>query len=119
MRRSRSRSRGALSSIRPICWGGASRRKRRARNSDARAPLSEHAFGHAFDLQALRLADGAFLTVVGGWNTVGSEKDFWRAFQAHACARFKTVLGPNANKLHYDHLHLDMARRKNGYAICE
>jgi hypothetical protein len=91
----------------------------RGRNNEAHAKLSEHAFGNAFDLQALRLADGAFLTVVGGWNTVGSEKAFWRAFQTNACAHFKTVLGPNANKFHYDHLHLDMARRKNGYALCE
>jgi len=91
----------------------------RGRNNDEHAKLSEHAFGNAFDLQALRLADGTFLTVVGGWTTSGREKDFWREFQNTACRRFKTVLGPNANKLHYDHFHLDMARRKRGYAICQ
>lgn len=91
----------------------------RGRNNDAHAKLSEHAFGNAFDLQALRLANGTFLTVVGGWNTGGAEKDFWRALHAAACERFKTVLGPNANKLHEDHFHLDMARRNRGYALCE
>ena len=91
----------------------------RGRNNDEHAKLSEHAFGNAFDLQALRLANGTFLTVVGGWNTVGAEKDFWRALHNDACARFKTVLGPNANKLHEDHFHLDMARRNRGYALCE
>lgn len=91
----------------------------RGRNNDDDAKLSEHAFGNAFDLQALRLADGTFLTVVGGWTTRGREKDFWRAFQNDACRHFRTVLGPNANKLHYDHFHLDMARRRNGYRLCQ
>lgn len=91
----------------------------RGRNNETEAKLSEHAFGNAFDLQALRLADGTFLTVVGGWSTAGPEKDFWREAQTDACARFKTVLGPDANKLHEDHFHLDMARRKRGYALCE
>lgn len=91
----------------------------RGRNNDPHAQLSEHAFGNAFDLQAMRLENGGFLTVVGGWNTVGAERTFWHDLQGDACKRFRTVLGPNANKLHADHFHLDMAQRKNDYALCE
>ncbi|MEW5424734.1 extensin family protein [Amorphus sp. 3PC139-8] len=91
----------------------------RGRNNDPDAQLSEHAFGNAFDLPALRLADDHFLTVVGIDRSTGEEKAFWAALHKAACKRFKTVLGPKANAAHFDHLHLDMAKRTNGYAICE
>jgi hypothetical protein len=41
--------------------------------------------------------------------------------QAHdgACDVFGTVLGPEANEAHHDHLHLDMKERKSHRAICQ
>lgn len=91
----------------------------RGRNNDPDAQLSEHAFGNAFDLQALRLADDQFLTVVGIGRSTGEEKSFWRKVRQAACERFSTVLGPGADAAHSDHIHVDMAERSNDYAICE
>ena len=35
------------------------------------------------------------------------------------CARFTTVLGPGSDWYHEDHVHLDLAERRNGYRICQ
>lgn len=43
---------------------------------------------------------------------------FLRAAHRAACAIFKTVLGPEVNKAHKNHFHLDMSQRKSA-AICE
>ena len=43
---------------------------------------------------------------------------FLRQIHASACARFGTVLGPEANNAHRNHLHLDMAMRATG-AFCQ
>jgi hypothetical protein len=43
---------------------------------------------------------------------------FLRAIHKAACAIFSTVLGPDANKAHRNHFHLDMARRTSGN-ICK
>lgn len=43
---------------------------------------------------------------------------FLRAAHRAACGIFATVLGPEANKAHKNHFHLDMATRKNGN-FCE
>lgn len=39
---------------------------------------------------------------------------FLRALHTGACAQFGTVLGPDANKSHRDHFHLDIKQRKYG-----
>jgi hypothetical protein len=43
---------------------------------------------------------------------------FLRAVHKAACTIFATVLGPEANKAHKNHFHLDMAERKSA-GICE
>jgi hypothetical protein len=43
---------------------------------------------------------------------------FLRGVHKTACTIFATVLGPEANKAHKNHFHLDMAERKSA-AICE
>ena len=43
---------------------------------------------------------------------------FLRGVHKAACAIFATVLGPEANKAHKNHFHLDMAERKSA-TICE
>jgi hypothetical protein len=43
---------------------------------------------------------------------------FLRAAHQAACAIFRTVLGPEANKAHKNHFHLDMSQRRSA-AICE
>jgi hypothetical protein len=44
--------------------------------------------------------------------------DFLRGAHHAACRIFGTVLGPEANRAHRNHFHLDMAERKV-IAICE
>ena len=48
----------------------------------------------------------------------GGRAAFLRAIHEAACTIFATVLGPEANKAHKNHFHLDMAERKSAN-ICE
>ncbi len=73
------------------------------------AKLSQHAFANALDVSAFVLADGRRISVADGWRGDTREGVFLRALHASACRRFPTVLGPDYNALHRDHLHLDMA----------
>jgi hypothetical protein len=85
----------------------------RNRNRAEDGKLSEHATGNAIDIAAFRLGDGTVITVLDGW---GSPE--WGAVlrRSHAagCGTFGTVLGPDANPLHADHLHLDVEKRRSG-----
>jgi hypothetical protein len=82
----------------------------RRRNHNPGARLSEHAFGNAIDVMSFVLADGNIVTVKGGWRGSQQEQGFLRDVLHGACQRFKTVLGPGADALHYDHFHFDLAR---------
>lgn len=70
--------------------------------------LSEHARSNAVDISAFLLADGRRVSVKDGWNGEGREQKFLRIIRASACKRFKTVLSPDYNAAHRDHLHFDM-----------
>jgi len=48
----------------------------------------------------------------------GGKAAFLRAVHKAACTIFATVLGPEANRAHKNHFHLDMAERKSA-GICE
>jgi len=50
--------------------------------------------------------------------TLSGKALFLRGAHRTACGIFATVLGPEANKAHKNHFHLDMAIRKNG-TFCE
>lgn len=100
---------------------------------------SEHARGNALDIPAIRLEDGRRITVAGGWGPIradsraarlereqsGSlpplfdlpvappntpEARFFRRIRDEACDVFGTVLSPEYNAAHRDHLHLDGSR---------
>lgn len=90
----------------------------RGMNGNPRARISEHAFGNALDIAAFTLADGRRITVKDGWRGGPSEQGFLRDVQAAACDRFTTVLAPGSNVFHYDHMHVDLMRRANGYQVC-
>ena len=47
------------------------------------------------------------------------DKDWRDAIRRRACARFSTVLGPGSDGYHEEHIHLDLAERRNSYKICE
>ena len=71
--------------------------------------LSEHARANAVDVGGVVLADGRRITVKAGWTGAEDEQRFLRLIRASACRRFGSVLSPDYNAAHADHLHLDMA----------
>jgi hypothetical protein len=82
---------------------------RERRTGEAGTDLSEHAFANGLDVTGFTLTDGQELSVESGWASLDAVVSRIVRF-AHdaACTRFTTVLGPEANALHSDHLHLDM-----------
>lgn len=82
----------------------------RTRNSQPGARISEHASANAIDIPAFVLEDGRITRVANGWRSSDAqEQAFWRAIHAGGCRIFGTVLGPDSDRFHQDHLHLDMA----------
>jgi hypothetical protein len=90
----------------------------RTMNGQPGANISEHAFGNALDVAVFRFASGREVTVKDGWKGAYEERGFLRQVHAAACGRFSTVLGPGADAFHYDHFHLDLARRPSGRSVC-
>ena len=69
---------------------------------------SGHATGAAIDISGFVLEDGRRIMVKSGWNGgTAPEREFLRVVQQSACRRFATVLGPDYNSAHNDHLHLE------------
>ena len=78
-------------------------------NNSSSGNLSFHAFADALDVVGFKLEDGRFVTVEGGWaDALSSEGRLLRFAHDAACAHFTTVLGPEANAEHRDHLHVDL-----------
>ncbi|MEN2785602.1 extensin family protein [Sphingomonas qilianensis] len=81
--------------------------------------LSEHASANALDVAGFRLEDGTRITVLGDWKDTGDKGKFLRAVRTGACNVFATVLSPDYNAAHRDHLHLDQADRGTaGWRAC-
>ena len=72
---------------------------------------SEHATANAIDIAGFRLADGRRISVARDWEGEDGEARFLRAVRDGACDLFATVLSPDYNAAHRDHLHLDQAAR--------
>ena len=83
---------------------------RRIAGRDTRS-WSEHATADAFDLAGVVLADGRRITVARDWEGKGADAAFLHAVRDGACGVFATVLSPEYNAAHRDHLHLDQADR--------
>ena len=88
-------------------------------NGNPNAPISEHAFGNAIDIAEFDLADGHKISVQYGWHGSPEEQGFLHDVQAAACQEFTTVLAPGANVYHYNHIHVDLMRRRGRPYICE
>ncbi len=93
----------------------------RPMNGIAGNKLSEHGHANALDVSAFHLSDGRVVTVKDGWHGGRGEREFLRAVHTAACEHFTTVLGPNADKFHFDHFHMDLARhgRNGDMRICK
>jgi hypothetical protein len=74
-------------------------------------PWSEHATANAIDIAGFTLADGTTIRVARDWNGGGARAAFLREARDGACRLFSTVLSPDYNAAHYNHLHLDQAPR--------
>ncbi len=90
----------------------------RARNNQNGAKMSEHGFGNAIDIAAFTLESGRKVTVLAGWRGGRDEQRFLREVHDDACGDFRTVLGPDADRHHRDHLHLDLQNRRSGSTYC-
>jgi hypothetical protein len=73
--------------------------------------LSEHGHANAIDVGGFVLADGRKISVMGGWRGDWRERAFLHSVHDGACESFTTVLSPDYDSSHHDHLHLDLARR--------
>lgn len=87
----------------------------RGRNRIVGARLSEHGRANALDVRAVKLASGKSINFTD--RTV--PRELREAVLHSVCARFATVLGPGSDWYHEDHIHLDVAERRNNYRICQ
>ncbi|WP_050604840.1 extensin family protein [Ruegeria sp. 6PALISEP08] len=85
----------------------------RTRNNRKGARISEHGKGRAIDISGFKMADGEVVTVLKGWRKNPSQKQLKKIWRG-ACGPFGTVLGPNSDRYHKDHFHLDTARYRSG-----
>lgn len=75
--------------------------------------ISQHGLGNAVDIAAFDLADGRRVSVQDGWRSDDPrEREFLRIVHDSACRRFVTVLSPDYNAAHHNHLHFDMGGNK-------
>ena len=81
----------------------------RNRVSDENGFISEHGFANAVDLTGFTLENGSTISVKDDWMPATTpEGKLLRQSHGAACGHFTTVLGPEANADHEDHLHLDL-----------
>jgi hypothetical protein len=87
----------------------------RSRNGILGAKLSEHGKGNALDIHSLKLANGKVVELTDPQ----VPKDFREGLRGSVCARFTTVLGPGSDGYHENHVHVDLAERRNNFRLCE
>ena len=91
----------------------------RSRNSQPDAKISEHAKGNAVDIATFSFEGHDPLSIKPDQRKGSREESFQMAVRAGACLHFTTVLGPGSDAYHDDHLHLDLAKRRSGYRLCQ
>lgn len=87
----------------------------RGRNRVKNAKLSEHGLANALDLRGMKFANGNTLSLTDR----AAPRETREKVLASVCARFTTVLGPGSDWYHEDHIHLDLAQRRNNYKLCQ
>lgn len=74
---------------------------------------SGHAIANAIDIAGFTLRDGRRITVLADWKSPDpAVRRFVETVHASACRRFGTVLSPDYNAAHRDHLHLEDDRAR-------
>ncbi|MGX7894688.1 extensin family protein [Tsuneonella sp. HG222] len=70
--------------------------------------MSAHSTGDAIDVAAFLLEDGRRISVLDDWSRgTPQEREFLRLVHQSACKRFGTVLGPDYNRAHENHFHVE------------
>jgi len=87
----------------------------RGRNRVIGALLSEHGKANALDIRSFKLVNGTTAQPTDP----NIPKEFRDGIRKGACERLRTVLGPGADGYHEDHIHLDLAQRRNDYRLCQ
>ncbi|MET4289825.1 hypothetical protein ABIB06_004153 [Bradyrhizobium sp. LB8.2] len=87
----------------------------RGRNRVVGATLSEHGKANALDVRAIKLVNGQSI----GLTDRTMPREVRERVLHSVCSRFSTVLGPGSDWYHEDHIHLDLAQRRNDYRICQ
>ena len=80
----------------------------------AEGARSQHATADALDISGFVLRNGRRITVAGDWPGDDDASRFLRQVHDGACGLFDGVLGPDYNRAHADHLHLD----RGLYRLC-
>ncbi|RZA16735.1 MAG: extensin family protein [Proteobacteria bacterium] len=83
-------------------------------NNEQDGRRSEHASANAIDIATFHFANGRSVSVLRDYGKDTAAGRFLAAARQEACGVFNTVLGPEYNRLHANHFHLDMGR----YRIC-
>jgi hypothetical protein len=83
-------------------------------NNETGGSRSQHASANAIDIEAFRFADGRRVSVTRDYGKPSDAGRFLAAARQEACGIFNGVLGPDYNRLHASHFHLDMGP----YWIC-
>ena len=78
------------------------------RNVAGSARRSGHATANAVDVGGFQLKDGRSVTILRDWQSADpAVREFLQTIRRSACRRFGTVLSPDYNAAHRDHLHLE------------
>ena len=85
----------------------------RTRNNQPGGKISEHGKGRAIDIGGIRLQDDSRILVAMDWNK-GQKGRALKQMHRAACGPFGTVLGPDGDRFHQDHFHMDTARYRSG-----
>lgn len=87
----------------------------RGRNRIVGAKVSEHGKGNAIDIHSVSFTDGTSLYPTD----LLANKDLRETLKTAACGKFATVLGPGSDGYHEEHVHVDLAERRNNFKMCQ
>jgi hypothetical protein len=68
---------------------------------------SQHALANAVDIGGFKLENGQEITVARDWKGHDRQSQFLHEVHARACRYFRVAIGPDYNRAHADHFHLD------------
>lgn len=71
--------------------------------------MSAHATANAVDIGGFVLADGRHISILADWDSPSPQvRAFLRTVRDSGCKRFDTVLSPEYNAAHRNHLHVEV-----------